>query len=260
MFPNLFSIGPLTFHTYGLFVALGFFVGLMVTIRLGKSEGIAPQIIMDMGFIIILCAIIGSRLMYILMNASGFSQRPLDIFKIWQGGLVFSGGVIVVVPAVLWYVKRHNLSWWKVADLWAPAAALGQAFGRIGCFMAGCCYGNPTDQKWGVVFTNPESLGPLNVFLHPTQLYSAISGFIIFIVLMLLRQKKKFDGRIFLWFLILHSTARLAIERFRGDDRGMFVSSNMTTTQLVTILILIASVVTLLAFIKSKVKEKPYLP
>ncbi len=255
MYPDLLTIGPVTLHTYGLFVAIGFFVGLMIAVRLGKIEGISAQQIMDMGFVIILSSIIGSRALYVLINASYYRKSPLDILKIWEGGLVFSGGVIGVVLTMVWYIKKHNLSLGKIADLWAPAAAIGQAFGRIGCFMAGCCYGKPTDLEWGVVFTHPNSLArPLNVPLHPTQIYSSISGFIILIILLFLYSKRKFEGQVFLWFLILHSTARLAIERFRGDDRGILLGSNMSMTQMVAIFILIFSVAVLLV-LKTKNKK-----
>ncbi len=251
MFPDLFSIGPLIIHTYGLFMAAGFFVGIIVTLKIGKLEEIAPQQVMDMGFIIILSAIVGSRLLYVLVNITYYSHEPVEIFKIWRGGLVFSGGIIGVIIAMFRYSDRRNLPLWKIGDLWAPAAAVGQAIGRIGCFMAGCCYGKPTDLKWGVVFTHPNSLAPTNISLHPTQIYSSILGFIIFFILLIIHSKKKFEGQVLLWFLILHSTARLAIERFRGDDRGMLLNSNMSITQFVTIFILIASVVALMV-LKSK--------
>lgn len=255
MFPDLFSIGAFTIHTYGLFVAMGFFAGLIVAVRIGKSEGMGAQQIMDMGFVIILSAIIASRVTYVLMNISYYARQPLDIFRIWQGGLVFSGGVIGVILTMLWYLKKHHLSFWKIADLWAPAAAIGQGIGRIGCFMAGCCYGKPTDSALGVVFTNPHSLAPLNTPLHPTQLYSSISGFIIFLILLLIHSKKKFEGQVFLWLLVLHSTSRLIIERFRGDDRGVFLNTGMSVTQLIAILILVASVITLMVF-KSRASRK----
>jgi phosphatidylglycerol:prolipoprotein diacylglycerol transferase len=255
MYPDLFSIGPVTLHSYGLFVAMGFFVGLLVTKRLGDAAGISREQVMDMGFVIILSAIIGSRVMYVLMNTSYYTRNPLDMFKIWQGGLVFSGGVLGVVLTMVWYIKRHGLSIGKIADLWAPAIAIGEAIGRIGCLMAGCCYGRPTGTEWGITFTDPHSLAcPLNVPLHPTQIYSSLSGFIIFLVVMTLYSKKKFEGQVFLWFLILHSTARLAIERFRGDDRGIFLNSGMSMTQFVAILILITAV-GILVVVKSRKKE-----
>jgi phosphatidylglycerol:prolipoprotein diacylglycerol transferase len=248
MFPNLFSIGPFTLHTYGLFVATGFLVGLMVTIKIGKAEGITPQQTMDIGFLMIAAAIVGSRLMYVLMNISYYAERPMDVLKMWQGGLVFSGGIVCVILTVIWYTRRHQLSFWKMADMWAPAMAIGQGIGRIGCFMAGCCYGKPTGSRWGVVFTDPHSLAPLNIPLHPTQLYSSVNNFIIFFILLMLHRKKRFHGQVFLWLLVLHSTARLFVERFRGDDRGMVLESGMTITQIVTLVILIAAIVTLFIF------------
>lgn len=251
MFPDLFSIGPLTIHTYGLFVAIGFIVAILVTIRLGKPQGIEAQQVMDMGFIMIIWAIIGSRLTYVLMNLSYYLNRPMEILKIWEGGLVFSGGLILVLLAMGWYLKRHHLSFWKIGDLWAPGIAIGQGIGRIGCFMAGCCYGKPTDLRWGVIFSHPKSLAPLNVPLHPTQLYASLSGFIIFIILMVLYTKKRFEGQVLLWFLILHSTSRLLMERFRGDYRGLIPGSDMSITQLIALLILIASVI-MLFIMKSK--------
>jgi len=252
MFPNLFTIGPFTLHSYGLLVAIGFIAGITITTRLGKSEGISPEKIMDMGFIIVLSAILGSRLLYVIINGRYFIHNPLEILKIWEGGLVFSGGLLGVILTMIFYTRKHKLSLLKTGDLWAPATAIGQAIGRLGCFMAGCCHGKPTDLAFGLTFTNPHSLAPLNIPLHPTQLYSSITGFIIFGILILLYKKRTFNGQVFLWFLILHSTARLFIERFRGDERGIFLNSNMTTTQLVAMLILITSVISLMILKRKK--------
>jgi len=259
MYPDLFSIGPLSIHTYGLLVAIGFTIALLVAMKLGRKEGIGSQQVMDMGFIMILWSIIGSRLMYVLINFSYYKNHPLDIFKMWQGGLVFSGGLIAAVLAIGWYLRRHHIPFWKAGDLWAPSLAIGQGIGRIGCFMAGCCYGRPTDLKWGVVFSHPNSLAPLNVSLHPTQLYASLSGLIIFVVLILLHARKKFQGQVFLWLLILHSTGRLLIERFRGDERGIIPGSDMSITQLVTLLILIAAVIGLFVM-KSRSEKEGNLP
>jgi phosphatidylglycerol:prolipoprotein diacylglycerol transferase len=255
MFPDLFSIGPLTLHTYGLFVALGFTAAILFTVRSGKKEGIKPQQTMDMGITILLWGIIGSRLMYVLINLSYYRRNPVDVLKIWEGGLVFSGGLIAVAFAMVWYIRRRHLSFWKIGDLWAPAVALGQGFGRIGCFMAGCCFGKPTDVPWGFIFTHPGSLAPLNMPIHPTQLYASLSGFVIFVILVILRAKKKFEGQILLWFLILHSTARLFIERYRADDRGMIPGTDMTGTQLVSLLVLMAAVIVLFVMKSGEKKD-----
>jgi phosphatidylglycerol:prolipoprotein diacylglycerol transferase len=226
-------------------VATGVITGILTAIKLGKSNGIQADQIMDMCFIMIISGIIGSRLVFVFINFSYYAAHPIDIIKLWQGGLVFSGGLIAVIIVSLWYVKRHDLNIWVIGDILAPAAAIGQAIGRIGCFMVGCCYGKPTDMVWGVVFTNPKCMATLNTPLHPTQLYSSLSGLIIFIILIVLGIKKKFKGQVLLWYLILHSTGRLLVERFRGDDRGLILMNDFTITQLVTLVILIAAVVTL---------------
>jgi len=255
MYPNLFSIGPVTVHTYGLFVALGFSIALLVTLKIGKAQGIEGKRVLDIGFIMILTAIIGSRLTFVLINFSHYKDRPMDILRIWEGGLVFSGGLVAVALVMGWYFRRHHLSFWQMGDLWAPGIAIGQATGRIGCFMAGCCYGKPTDLPWAVIFTDPQSLAPLNTPLHPTQLYAAFSGFIIFVVLMFLNGRKQFQGQVFIWFLILHSTARLFMERFRGDERGLIQGTEMSITQLITLLVLFGAVVALFVF-KSKSQKQ----
>jgi phosphatidylglycerol:prolipoprotein diacylglycerol transferase len=246
MFPDLISIGPFTIHTYGFFVAVGFAVGILTAVKVGKTQGVPSQQVMDMAFVMIVWAIIGSRLFYVLINFSYYKAHPLDIIKIWQGGLVFSGGLVATAAAMWWYLRRHRLSFWSTGDLWAPSLALGQAIGRFGCFMAGCCYGRPTGSSWGVVFTHPQTLAPLNIPLYPTQMFESVSGFAVFLALIFLHGKKKFEGQVFLWYLILHSTARLFVERFRGDERGLIPGTEMSATQLLATLILVGSVVVLL--------------
>ena len=129
-----------------------------------------------------------------------------------------------------------------MGDIFAPSIAIGQAIGRIGCFMAGCCYGRPSSVPWSITFTNPDSSAPLNIPLHPTQLYDVFSNFVIFIILLILRPWKKFNGQVIIWFLIMHSTARLIIERFRGDDRGIMPGTGWTMTQFIAILILLTAI------------------
>jgi len=255
MFPDLFSIGPFTLHTYGVFVAAGFFVGVMVAVKIGKAEGINSRQVTDFCFFLLIGAVAGSRIMYVLVDPGYFLRRPLEIFKIWQGGLVFSGGLVAVLIVALWYAGRHRLSVWKLGDTCAPAAAIGQTIGRIGCFMAGCCYGKPTDLPWAVVFTDPQSLAPLNVPLHPTQLYHALGALVIFVILMLLHSRKQFDGQLLLWFLILHSAARLTVERFRGDNRGVVPGTDMSVTQLLTVIVLVGSIIVLFV-VKSRRRKQ----
>jgi phosphatidylglycerol---prolipoprotein diacylglyceryl transferase len=257
MHPNLFSIGPFTLHTYGLFLAVGFLLGLLVAVKLGRQQGISSQQVLDMGFIILFSAILGSRLFYVLMNLPHYSRRPWGILEIWNGGLVFSGGAVCALAAIVWYARRYHLSLLTLADLWAPAAAVGQGFGRVGCFMAGCCYGKPAYVPWAVTFTDPRALAPLHQPLHPTQIYHAMSGFAIFGILLFLRRKGSYTGRVFVWYLLLHSFSRLLVEHFRGDDRGLFFQTGMTLTQFVSTLVLTGAFIGLMV-LKSRWKEEEH--
>jgi phosphatidylglycerol---prolipoprotein diacylglyceryl transferase len=251
MHPDLFSIGPLTLHTYGLLIAIGFITGLIIAIRTGKRHGIDSQRIMDISFLLIISGIIGSRIAYVLMNISYYMTNPLGVFKLWEGGLVFSGGLLAAIIVIYFYFRHHKFNMLQMGDIFAPSIAIGQAIGRLGCFMAGCCYGKPTSAPWSVIFTNPRSIAPLNIPLHPTQLYDFLSNSLIFIIVMILSARKKFNGQVFVWFLIMHSVARLLIERFRGDDRGLFPGTGWTMTQFMAILILLSSL-SALFYLKSK--------
>lgn len=155
----------------------------------------------------------------------------MGIFKIWEGGLVFYGGLLLAIGVSLWYMRWHRLPIWKVADLISPLIALGLFFGRIGCFSAGCCYGKETSLPWGVVFKHPDSLAPLNIPLHPAQLYDAANGLAIFFFLNWMEKRKTFDGQIFWLFLFLYAITRFFIETLRGDPRGFLFGNLLSTSQ-----------------------------
>ena len=243
MYPDLFSIGPI--HTFGIFVAASFLLGILMTVELGKSEGISPPQVIDISLVIIVSSLIGARLAHVIFNTSYYGSHPVEALKIWDGGLVFSGGVFLAIIATAFYVRKHNITIWRAGDLWAPAVAFGQGIGWIGCFFVGCGYGKMTYLPWAVVFKDPRSLSPVLVPLHPTQLYASLSGFFIFLIVLLIRSKRRFEGQVFLWMLILDSTAKLLIERFRGDSRELLISGDMTATQLITLIIMVASVISL---------------
>ena len=135
------TIGPIPIRLYGLMIGIGFLINLWLASRQAKKEGISPDRILDMGVYLLLAAIIGSRLFYVLVNIGEFQRNWMDVFAIWKGGLVFYGGLIGAVGAGVWYVRKHDLPVWKTADILAPYIALGHVFGRFGCFFAGCCYG-----------------------------------------------------------------------------------------------------------------------
>lgn len=256
MHPDLFKIGPLTIHTYGVFVAAGFLLGLGLAVKQAKKEGIPSDRIVDLGFYVLLSALIGSRLLFVLINASHYIRNPLEIFKIWEGGLVFYGGVLLAVPTVLWYVKKNALGLWSTADLFAPSIAIGHALGRIGCFFAGCCYGRPSEGlPWAVIFTDPNSLALIGIPLHPTQLYESLGEFVNFFILIILRRHKSFNGQLFMTYILLYSVLRFIVEFYRGDVGRGFITSQLSVSQGISILTFLISIAGLIILRRRKAKR-----
>lgn len=255
MHPILIRFGPLIIHTYGFLVAMGFLLGLGLAVRQAKKLGIPSNKIIDLGFYILLAAIIGSRLFFIFINASHYMKNPLDIFKIWEGGLVFYGGVLLAVPTAIWYVKKNGLGIWKTADIFAPSIAIGHALGRLGCFAAGCCYGKPAEPlPWSVTFTDPESLARIGIPLHPTQLYESAGEFINFLILITLRRYSSFNGQLFMTYLLLYSVLRFIVEFFRGDVNRGFIIYNLSISQGISILVFLIATAGLIILRQKKGK------
>jgi phosphatidylglycerol---prolipoprotein diacylglyceryl transferase len=220
MHPILFKFGNIAIYTYGLMMALAFFVGISLARKEAERVGQDPEQILDLSFYILIAAVIGSRLFYVFTDPKNFIADPVEIFRIWNGGLVFYGGFILAVVVGMIYVKKTGMVLWQTADVMAPGLAVGQAIGRIGCFFAGCCYGKVCDMPWAIVFRNPDSLAPQGIPLHPTQLYSFLSDFSIFVVLWLFRKKTQFRGQLFWAYVLLYGITRFMIENYRGDFRG----------------------------------------
>jgi len=240
MHPILFKIGPLTIHTYGLMIALAFLLGIWLMSHQAKKEGLNPQVISDLGFYLLAGAIIGSRLLFVIINYERYLSAPLKVFYIWEGGLVFYGGLIGAMGLGFWYLKEQQLPFWTTVDLAAPSIALGQAIGRLGCFSAGCCYGRPTLSFWGVTFTDLDCLAPLGVKLHPVQFYSALTNLTIFFILFKLQRAKKFSGQLLGSYLVLYAVGRFALEFWRGDQRGFvnLLGANLSTSQFISFFVL----------------------
>ena len=243
MHPVLFHIGSLKLYTYGLFVALGFMTAVWVSQKNARSRGISAQAVTDIFFVILAAALVGARLLYVGINFEFYAHHPLDMLKVWNGGLVFFGGFCFAVAATAVYLKVKKFDLWRTADLLSPGIALGHAVGRIGCFFAGCCYGKACDLPWAIKFNDPETLAPMGVFLHPTQLYSVLSNLVLFGILVWLQKRKTFDGMVFLSYMLLYSLFRAFIEFFRGDFRGEFFFEFLSMSQGIGL------VVSLIAFV-----------
>ena len=256
MHPVLINIGKIHIYSYGLMIAIGIVVGLFLARRQAAREGIDPNKIIDIAFYLLVAALIGSRLLFVLTNVKEYVDNPLDIFKIWEGGLVFYGGLIPAVVIGIWYIKRLGLPLWQVFDIFAPSVAIGHAFGRIGCFLAGCCHGTPSSLPWAVTFTDPRSLAPQGIPLHPTQLYSSLGLFAIFALLIWLRKRKAFQGEIFWSYALMYSVFRFFIEFLRGDPRGSCLGGLLSTTQAIGIFVAGISVVMLLYLRKRGLQGK----
>jgi phosphatidylglycerol:prolipoprotein diacylglycerol transferase len=241
MCPILFQSGGFTIYAYGSALALGFMVGMVLIFLKARKEGISVERVVELFCLSIFSAIIGARGLYVLLDLPLFLGDPSKIFRVWEGGLVFYGGLILSLGAGLIYMRWYRMPIWKMADLFAPAIALGLSLARIGCFMAGCCYGKETSLPFGVTFTDPHSLARLGVPLHPTQLYEAVAGLALFLFLIWTEKRKSFDGQVFWLFLLLYSLLRFLIEFLRDDPRGFLVWAFLSTSQTLGILLAILS-------------------
>jgi len=241
MFPVLIRIGPITIHTYGFLIATAFLLGLWLALRQAAREGLSKEKITDIGFYALFAGIIGSRIFFIATEWEHFSSHPADMLKIWEGGLVFYGGVIFAIPVAVWYARRQGLLLWQTADIWAPSIAVGHAIGRLGCFCAGCCYGLPTDLPWGVTFNNPETLAIRGVPLHPTQLYESAAELLNFVILLAIRRRKAFHGQLFWVYVLNYAVIRALIELFRGDRERGFILPGISVSQGISAVMLVTA-------------------
>ncbi len=247
MHPILFRWGPITLHTYGLFAALGFLAGYGLANGMAKRRGLSPSIVGDALVPLLVGGIGGARIFYVLFHRSEFAGAGWDALKIWQGGLMWQGGFLGGVAALAIFVYRRKISFLSLADLFAPAVALGQAVGRVGCLFAGCCYGKMCDLPWAITFRNAESLAPTGQALHPTQLYDAGLNLLITAILLALSRTgwANHRGRLTALYLVLAGGARLAVEPFRADARGSGLGIFSATGLVAIGLILTGTIMTL---------------
>ncbi len=246
MYPILFSYGHFRIYTYGFFLALAFFCSMYMAGREAKRRGTRAEQIYDLSFYSIVAAIIGSRLLDVLLKWNYFSAHPLEIFMIWKGGLAFQGGLIFGLLTVLYYIYRHQMALWTTLDIMAVATPLGQFIGRLGCFMAGCCYGRECHVPWAVTFNNPDTLAPMGVPVHPTQLYESFLMLGVFSSLLWLRHRQKFPGQLLGTYLLLAGAVRFFVEFFRGDDRGPVLMLGMASTQVIALGLIVAAAIFLI--------------
>ncbi|HZH32760.1 MAG TPA: prolipoprotein diacylglyceryl transferase [Pyrinomonadaceae bacterium] len=254
MYPELFRIGNFPVNTYGVLLALAFLAALLVAARLGARDGLPRERLFDLGLWLLLAAIVGSKLLLLVVEPE-YREAPLRLLSLdfLRSGGVFYGGFLGAVLTAYVLVRRYELPWWRTADAFAPGIALGQAIGRQGCFAAGCCWGKPTSVPWGVRFSElgQQVTGvPIDAHLHPTQLYESFAAFFFFALLVWLHRRKTFNGQVILLYGVLYGTTRFIIEFFRDDPRGDIFGltslTHLSTSQLISLLVGITSLVVLI--------------
>ena len=216
MHPEFIRLGPLDIHTYGVLVAIGFVVGLAVAARRARREGIDPERVTDLGVWLIVSGMLGGKLFHIIFfwNDFIYGWRTEGVRSLREG-FVFYGGFIVASLTAVAYARVKRLPFAKLADIFAPSVALGHAFGRMGCFFNGCCYGKPCSLPWGVRFPPPHVMAGIPV--HPTEIYEALGNLVIFAGLSALYRHKRFDGQIWWLYVLGYGVLRFIVEFFRGD-------------------------------------------
>jgi len=254
MFPILVSFGPIRIFTYGFLLALAFLAAMYTVGQEAKRRGMDPRKFYDLCFYAIVWAILGSRLLHVLLEWDYFMLKPWEIFALWQGGLAFQGGLVFGVLAVIYLLYRYQLPLWATLDTMSLGVPLGQAIGRLGCFMAGCCYGKECALPWAVTFTHPETLARPNVPLHPTQLYEAVLSLGVFLFLLKFRPRQRFPGQIFGIYLLLAGAVRFLVEFWRGDERGPIILWGMAVTQVIALILTLGAAI-FLAF-RSRAAQK----
>ena len=244
----IFHIGPLTLYSYGLFVALGIALAITLSSKEAARRGMVPSDILDIFMAIIVGGLLGGRLLFVAINWKYYAGGPfLDILNLTEGGLAFQGAFVGAILSAAVIIRMKKMSFWRVGDLIIPYLALAQALGRIGCFFNGCCYGKEAVCGLGVTFPGEE------VVRMPVQLYSSLGLLLIFLILLRLGEKRRFDGYVFCMYLIIYSVFRFLMDFLRGDDLAAVFA--ITLSQTISLGTLACGI--LLYFILGKGKKTP---
>ncbi len=249
MHPVLLELGPATIYTYGVLLAAAYMLGLKLAMVRASARGLDQARVLDLGIYIIISALIGAKLLLVVTDFRTFIDDPSSLWTLVRSGGVFYGGLILAVSVALIYIRKVGLPLWTTCDAFAPGIALGHVVGRLGCFFAGCCWGKPTDVPWAITFTDPVTFAnvgtPLNVPLHPTQLYE--SGAEALILLLLFWSEKRgraYPGRTFWLYMLLYAVSRFIIEFYRNDPRGAVMM--FSTSQFISLVLAPLAVVMLI--------------
>ena len=232
MYPVLFTVAGIQFHTWGIFVMLGILVGVWLTIRLARGSEFSSDKIQEYIIYGVVVGFLGARAWEVLFSLGDYVNEPWRAFMFWQGGLSIQGAVAANVIFSWWYFHREKLSYLRFVDIAAPGLILGQAIGRIGCFFNGDAYGKPTDSWYGAIYKPGTSAFSVwgTTPLVPAELMEAGLDIAILAVLLLVFKKRTFDGQVGLTYFVLYSLARFGLEFLRTDSLmvGNFKAAQIT--------------------------------
>lgn len=235
MHPELIRIGSFALPSYGFMMAAAFLAGLWLLRRRAGSFGIEPETASDIGIWLLLSGLVGAKLLLVIVEWPSYVRSWSEFLSLGRAGGVFYGGLLGAVAATVILLRRRRISFWAFADAAAPSIALGQALGRVGCLLAGCCWGRECTLPWAITFTSRiahENVGvPLGVPLHPAQAYE-IAGTLALCALLLVFERRAFSGETFARYVFGYALLRGTIEFFRGDPRGVVLGS-MSTSQFI---------------------------
>lgn len=242
MHPILFESGSITLYSYGFCIAIGALLGFLYMYWQGKKEfGLTFDQSNNLFIMLVLAGIIGGKLFLIFEEPSLYLNHPEKLIS--GSGFVFYGSLLLAIPIMLWYFRKIKISVPGMLDVMAIVTCIVHGFGRIGCLMAGCCYGIPTESFLGVIFTDTKCQAePLNTPLHPTQLYEAALIFTIMTGLLFYKSRKKFNGQLFLLYLMTYAFGRGVLELFRGDiQRGFIIEGILSNSQFISLLVIVVA-------------------
>lgn len=242
MHPVLFELGPITIYTYGFLIAVGAALGFIYMARNGKQQyGITFDQSNTLFILLIVAGVAGGKLFMIFEDPAYYVRNFSKLFS--GSGFVFYGSLLLCIPTMLFFFRKNKLPVLGMLDIMAIVTCVVHGFGRLGCFMAGCCYGLPTDSWLGVTFTDPVCQAkPLDTAIHPTQLYESIFIFTLMTGLLILKARKNFDGQVFLVYLIVYACGRSIIEMFRGDlERGFVIKDILSNSQFISFLLIVVA-------------------
>lgn len=237
--PVAFTLGSFEVRWYGIFIALSIITMILWVWYFGRRVGISPELALGASLVAVPTGIIVSRLLHVVDKFDYYFHNPGDILG--RGGLTVFGAIMGGILGAWIYFRLRKVPFGPLADVAAPGVALGQVVGRIACVLNGCCYGKPTTLPWGFVYTNPNSEAPLNVAVHPTQVYEMLLNLVLFVVLFwILRGRLKPAGSLMVVYLALYSMGTSVIRFFRGDVQPFFAS--LQEAQLVSLVIVVLSI------------------